>query len=137
MPSGPAVVLVNTGTPVEPRSGSVRSFLRLFLADPRVIELPRALWLPLLYGLVLPLRAPRSARKYRQIWQPEGSPLLVNTARLRAELERELLAVRPEMRVEQAFLYSPPFVGETLEMLRADGVTVSQSSKISSRRCET
>jgi len=122
MPSGSAVVLVNTGTPVEPRSGAVRSFLRRFLADPRVIELPRALWLPLLYTLVLPLRAPRSARKYRQIWQPDGSPLLVNTSKLRAALERELLAVRPDMRVEQAFLYSPPFVGQTLETLRAAGV---------------
>ena len=51
-----------------------------FLSDPRVVELPRALWLPLLYGLVLPLRAPRSAHKYRQIWQSEGSPLLLYTS---------------------------------------------------------
>jgi ferrochelatase len=117
-----AVLLVNTGTPVEPRSGSVRSFLRLFLADPRVIELPRALWLPLLYGLVLPLRAPRSARKYRQIWQPEGSPLLVNTSKLRAAIQHELAAAQSELRVEQAFLYSPPFVGKSLDALRAAGV---------------
>jgi ferrochelatase len=121
-PSLSAVLLVNTGTPVEPRSGSVRSFLRLFLADPRVIELPRVLWLPLLYGLVLPLRAPRSARKYRQIWQTEGSPLLVNTSALRSALQQDLAAARPDLRVEQAFLYSPPFVGEALEALRASGV---------------
>ena len=121
-PSLSAVLLVNTGTPDQPRSGSVRSFLRLFLADPRVIELPRALWLPLLYGLVLPLRAPRSARKYRQIWHPEGSPLLVNTSKLRAAIQQDLAAQRPGMRVEQAFLYSLPFVGQTLDALRAAGV---------------
>jgi ferrochelatase len=121
-PIGPAVLLVNTGTPVQPRTGAVRSFLRRFLSDPRVIELPRALWLPLLYGLVLPLRAPRSARKYRRIWQPEGSPLLLNTSKLRAALERELAALRGGMRVEQAFLYSPPSVAQSLEALRNAGV---------------
>ena len=121
-PTLSAVLLVNTGTPDEPRSSSVRSFLRLFLADPRVIELPRALWLPLLYGLVLPLRAPRSARKYRQIWHPEGSPLLVNTSKLRAALQQDLAAQRPDLRVEQAFLYSPPFVYQVLDALRTAGV---------------
>jgi protoporphyrin/coproporphyrin ferrochelatase len=121
-PTGSAVLLVNTGTPVAPRTSAVRSFLRRFLSDPRVIELPRALWLPLLYGLVLPLRAPRSARKYRQIWQPEGSPLLLNTSKLRAALERELGALRGDMRVEQAFLYSPPSVRQSLEALRNAGV---------------
>jgi len=117
-PIGSAVLLVNTGTPVEPRTGAVRRFLRRFLSDPRVIELPRTLWLPLLYGLVLPLRAPRSARRYRQIWQPDGSPLLLNTSKLRAALERELGALRGDMRVEQAFLYSPPSVRHSLEALR-------------------
>ena len=119
---GRAVLLVNTGTPEAPRTGAVRAFLRRFLSDPRVIELPRVVWLPLLYGLVLPLRSPRSARKYRQIWQSEGSPLLLNTAKLRAALERELTALAGEVRVEQAFLYSPPYVGHTLETLRDAGV---------------
>ena len=117
-----AVLLVNTGTPEAPRSPAVRRFLRRFLSDPRVVELPRALWLPLLYFLVLPLRAPRSARRYRQIWQNEGSPLLLHTGRLREALERELNALRGAIRVEQAFLYSPPYVDETLEVLRHAGV---------------
>jgi ferrochelatase len=122
MRNGRTVLLVNTGTPQAPRSGAVRAFLRRFLSDPRVIELPRALWLPLLYGLVLPLRAPRSAHKYRQIWQSEGSPLLLNTSKLRAALERELSALAGAARVEQAFLYSPPYVGHTLAALRDAGV---------------
>ena len=117
-----AVLLVNTGTPEAPRSPAVRRFQRRFLSDPRVVELPRALWLPLLYFVVLPLRSPRSARRYRQIWQSEGSPLLLHTSRLREALERELNALRGAIRVEQAFLYSPPYVDETLEVLRHAGV---------------
>jgi protoporphyrin/coproporphyrin ferrochelatase len=120
--AGVGVLLVNTGTPAAPRTAAVRSFLRRFLSDPRVIELPRALWLPLLYGLVLPLRAPRSARKYRQIWDSEGSPLLLNTSKLRAAIERELIALRGNIRVEQAFLYSAPYVAESLAALRDAGV---------------
>src|ERR1019366_5286317 len=104
------------------RTGALRAFLRRSLSDPSVIELPRVLWLPLLYGLVLPLRAPRSAHKYRQIWQPEGAPLLLNTSKLRVALERELGSLRGGMRVEQAFLYSPPYVRQTLDTLRHAGV---------------
>jgi ferrochelatase len=123
MPSATvAALIVNTGTPQAPRSGAVRGFLRRFLADPRVIELPRALWLPLLYGVVLPLRGPQSARKYREIWREEGSPLLINTSRLREALVRELGSARAGVRVEQAFLYSPPFVPQTLDALRTAGV---------------
>ena len=117
-----AVLLVNTGTPSAPDSDAVRAFLRRFLSDPRVVELPRAVWLPLLYGLILPLRAPRSAHKYRQIWQNEGSPLAINTARLAEGLARTLAADRGAMDVRCAYLYSRPFVGETLDELRAAGV---------------
>jgi protoporphyrin/coproporphyrin ferrochelatase len=117
-----AALLVNTGTPAAPRSDAVRPYLRRFLADPRVIELPRLLWLPLLYGLVLPFRAPRSAKKYRAIWQDEGSPLLVYNSRLREAVARELGATRGGIRVEQAFLYSEPFVDQQLTAMRDAGV---------------
>jgi len=117
-----AALIVNTGTPQAPSSGAVRRFLRRFLSDPRVIELPRALWLPVLYALVLPVRAPRSARKYREIWREEGSPLLLNTLRLREALVRELGNVHSGFRVEQAFLYSPPYVSQALDALRASGI---------------
>ena len=117
-----AALIVNTGTPEAPRSVAVRRFLRRFLSDPRVIELPRTLWLPLLYALVLPLRAARSARKYREIWREEGSPLLLNTSRLREALARELGNARSGFRVEQAFLYSPPYVSHALQALRASGI---------------
>jgi protoporphyrin/coproporphyrin ferrochelatase len=117
-----ALLLVNTGTPNVPRSFAVRAFLRRFLSDPRVIELPRALWLPLLYLLVLPLRAPRSAARYRLIWQREGSPLAVNTAQLTQALAQELAARGLGLRVERSFLYSQPLVGEVMDTLRRSGV---------------
>jgi ferrochelatase len=116
------VLLVNTGTPAAPTPDAVRVFLRRFLSDPRVVELPRALWLPLLYGLVLPLRAPRSAHKYRLIWQNEGSPLALNMTRLGEALARSLAADRGSFDVRCAYLYSRPHVGDTLDQLQAAGV---------------
>ena len=126
-----AILLVNTGTPAEPRSGAVRRYLARFLSDRRVVELPRALWLPLLYGLVLPLRAPRSAYRYRLIWKSEGSPLRVHSTEIRAALERALdgdsdagdaretdEAVIARTRVDLAFLYSEPLLGRVLDILR-------------------
>ena len=117
------ILLVNSGTPVAPTAGAVRRYLRRFLSDPRVVELPRALWLPILYGLVLPLRPARVARKYRRIWSDEaGSPLRDLSERLRealtATLARQVLA---PLSVELGMLYSPPSVGEALGRLRAAG----------------
>ncbi|MGA8706124.1 MAG: ferrochelatase [Steroidobacteraceae bacterium] len=117
-----AALIVNTGTPAAPRAAAVFGFLRRFLSDRRVVGLPPLLWRPLLYGLVLPLRSPRSAAKYREIWREEGSPLLYHATRLRAALARELGNARGDFRVEQAFLYSSPSVGATLERLRHDGI---------------
>ncbi len=116
------ILLVNSGTPDSPDAGAVRRFLARFLADPRVVELPRALWLPLLYGVVLPLRPARIARKYRQIWSAAGSPLRVLSERLRAELTATLAQhVLAPLTVELAMLYSEPGVRAALGRLRAAG----------------
>ena len=116
------ILLVNSGTPQAPNAAAVRRFLRRFLSDPRVVELPRALWLPLLYGVVLPLRPARVARKYRLIWSAAGSPLRDLSERLHTELTavlaRRLLA---PLTVELAMLYSPPSVREALDRLRTSG----------------
>jgi ferrochelatase len=117
-----AALIVNTGTPQAPSAAAVWKFLRRFLSDRRVVGLPPLLWRPLLYGLVLPLRSPRSAAKYREIWRPEGSPLLFHGSRLREALARELGNARGAIRVEQAFLYSAPFVASSMERLRLDGI---------------
>src|ERR1700691_5209935 len=77
------VLLVNLGTPRSATSRDVRHYLQRFLGDPRVVELPRVLWWPLLYGVIAPLRAPRSAARYRAIWLPDGSAHAVYTAQVR------------------------------------------------------
>lgn len=116
------VVIVNTGTPAAPHAREVRRFLRRFLADPRVVELPRLLWLPLLHGLVVPLRSPRSARLYRSVWMDGGSPLAVYSQRLREALELELEALQPGgVAIECAFLYSDPSLATALANLRQAG----------------
>ena len=87
------VLLANLGTPDAPERKPVARFLREFLSDPRVVDLPRFLWLPLLNGVIIPFRAGKSAAAYREIWWEEGSPLLVLTERLAAGLADALPAM--------------------------------------------
>jgi ferrochelatase len=116
------ILLINSGTPAAPEPAAVRAFLARFLADPRVVQLPRALWLPVLYGAILPWRPARVARKYRRIWSDSGSPLRDLTERLRGELAG-VLAQRmlAPLLVETGMLYSAPEVRSALERLRAGG----------------
>ncbi len=113
------VLLANLGTPEAPRRGPVARFLREFLSDPRVVDLPRYLWLPLLNLVIIPLRAGRSAAAYARIWWPEGSPLLVLTERLGAALGAALAGVA---RVEVGMRYGSPSIRHGLEKLRQSGV---------------
>ena len=118
-----AVLLVNLGTPDAPTAQAVRRYLAEFLADPRVVEIPRALWLPLLRGVILPVRAAQSAHKYASIWLAEGSPLAVHTER-QARLLRDWLDVRlgrDAPLVEYAMRYGRPSIPERLDRLRAAG----------------
>ena len=113
-----AVLLINLGTPDAPTPAAVRRYLRQFLSDPRVVEIPRAVWLPLLHGVVLNTRPRQSARKYASIWSPEGSPLRVHTER-----QTRLLGERlgPKTRVEFAMRYGEPSIPGTLARLRSEG----------------
>src|SRR5574343_248117 len=74
-PARTGVLLVNLGTPEAPTAPAVRGYLAEFLSDQRVVELPRAIWLPILHGIILQVRPAKSASKYASIWRPEGSPL--------------------------------------------------------------
>ena len=113
------ILLVNLGTPAAPTTGAVRRYLAEFLSDPRVVEIPRALWLPILYGVILAVRPGRSARKYAEIWTPEGSPLAVHTARQAALLGASLGAQAPL--VEHAMRYGEPSIAVALDRLHAAG----------------
>jgi ferrochelatase len=86
------VLLVNSGTPASLSTRDVRAFLAGLLGDPRVVELPRLLWLPILHGIILRIRPRASAKKYAAIWTPEGSPLAVQSEALRHGLEAALRA---------------------------------------------
>jgi ferrochelatase len=118
-----AVLLCNLGTPDEPTPAAVRRYLRQFLSDPRVVEIPRAVWLPLLHGVILPLRSSKSAAKYASIWMPEGSPLKVWTARQADALQARLAAQGERVTVRYAMRYGQPSIAAQLDALRAEGVT--------------
>ena len=75
------VLLINLGTPDAPTASAVRRYLAEFLSDPRVVEIPRAAWLPILHGVILRVRPARSAVRYAKIWTKDGSPLLVHSRR--------------------------------------------------------
>lgn len=112
-------MLVNLGTPAAPTAAAVRRYLAEFLADPRVIELPRWLWWPLLHGVILRVRPRRSARAYARVWTEQGSPLLVESRRLAERVAArfgERLAVRLAMR------YGEPSLARVLRGLREHGL---------------
>lgn len=120
--AGTAVLYVNLGTPEAPTAPAVRRYLAEFLSDPRVVEIPRALWLPILHGIILRVRPAKSAAKYATVWTPEGSPLKVWTGRqargMQAALVRQGLAVP----VLPAMRYGEPGLRQRLDALQSQGV---------------
>ena len=111
------LLVVNLGTPRAPTAASVRRYLAEFLSDPRVVQVPRLLWWPLLHGVILPLRSPRVARKYAEVWMEGGSPLAVHTARLAAAIGERL----PGVPVVHAMRYGGPDIASALRDLQARG----------------
>ena len=113
-PSRIGVLLINLGTPDAPNAQALRPYLKEFLSNRRVIEIPRIIWWPILHGFILPFRPKESAEKYAKIWLPEGSPLKVHTER-QTKLLREAL---------QSRLGNPPHrVAETpMGMINAIGL---------------
>ncbi|MEO5559543.1 MAG: ferrochelatase [Dokdonella sp.] len=118
-----AVLLVNLGTPDAPTKRAVRRYLAQFLADPRIVELPRWLWRLVLHGVILRIRPARSAALYAKIWTAQGSPLATGTAALTEKLQVSLRAQRPgPIVVRHAMRYGNPAIGVTLRELAASGV---------------
>lgn len=117
-PAKVGVLLVNLGTPDAPEAGAVRRYLAEFLSDPRVIEIPKLVWKPILHGIILRTRPAKSAHAYRQVWQEGGSPLAAIT---RAQAEALLGAFGPDVIVDHAMRYGRPALGERLRALKAAG----------------
>ena len=118
-----AVLLVNLGTPDEPTAPALRRYLAEFLADPRVVEIPRTLWWPILKFAILPTRPARSAAKYASIWTPEGSPLAIWTAKVARLLAGYLGERGQPVLVRHAMRYGNPSMAGELDALKAQGVT--------------
>ena len=116
------MVLVNLGTPDAPTPAAVRRYLAEVLADPRVIEAPRWLWLPVLHGVILPLRSRRSAHAYGEVWGEGGSPLRVHSEALAAGLQAALDADGRPVEVRLAMRYGQPSVASVLRKLRDEGL---------------
>ena len=119
------ILLVNTGTPDEPTPNAVRRYLAQFLSDPRVIEFPRWLWLPILHGIILRVRPRRSARLYQRVWDERGSPLLYHTQDLAEKLQDALRTEITEANVHIAvgMRYGNPSIESALDELRQNGAT--------------
>ncbi|TKI06251.1 ferrochelatase [Martelella alba] len=113
------VLLVNLGTPDAATPAAVKRFLAEFLSDRRVVDTPRWLWRPILYGIILPFRSPRVAKLYRSIWMTGGSPLLVYSKRQQAALAARL----PDAVVELAMSYGRPELPGALRRLLAAGIS--------------
>jgi ferrochelatase len=120
------VLLVNSGTPASLATRDVRAFLAGLLGDPRVVELPRVLWWPILHGIILRVRPRASAKKYAAIWTREGSPLAVQSEALRRGLEASLSVSGTP--VALAMLYTGgatvPDAIESLRRAGAEGILV-------------
>jgi ferrochelatase len=115
-----AIVLVNLGTPDAPTTPAVRRYLKEFLSDPRVVEIPRLIWWFILNLIILPFRSRKSAEKYALIWTTDGSPLRVHTQK-QAMLLRGALGERGhDVQVVMAMRYGPPSLPEVLAQLKAD-----------------
>lgn len=113
------VLLVNLGTPDEPTVPAVKRYLRQFLTDSRVIDLPRWQWQLLLNAIILPKRAPRVAKLYQQIWQTEGSPLLAISQQQQATLQQRFQQNAQDILVELAMTYGNPSINSALDKLYA------------------
>lgn len=112
------VLLVNLGTPDSHEPAAVRRYLAQFLSDPRVIEIPKLAWQPILRGIILRTRPKKSAHAYKQVWGEEGSPLAAITARQAKTLAG---AFGPDVIVDYAMRYGRPAIAERIDALRASG----------------
>lgn len=123
-PNRTGVLLINLGTPDAPTAQALRPYLKEFLSNPRVIEIPKLVWWPILHGFILPFRPQKSAEKYAQIWMPEGSPLKVHTERQTKLLQTEL----------QTRLQNPPLVEYAMNIGKPSVATVL--AKMQQQGCE-
>jgi ferrochelatase len=112
------ILIVNLGTPDAAEAGAVRRYLAEFLSDPRVIEIPRLIWQPILHGLILTTRPRKSAHAYSLVWREDGSPLAAITAQ-QADALRQRFG--DAVMIEHAMRYGRPAIADKLAQMKAAG----------------
>lgn len=118
------VLVTNLGTPQAPTKKALKVYLKEFLSDPRVVEVPRLLWWCILNLVILNIRPARSAKAYETVWTKQGSPLMVHTQNQHKAIKQKLQAEFGEnVIVEFAMRYGQPSVKETLQSMQKQGVT--------------
>jgi len=117
------VLLVNLGTPDAPTAQALRRYLKEFLSDPRVVEIPKLIWWPILNLIILTVRPAKSAAKYASVWMPQGSPLRVYSEAQRDRLQAALREKSLDIEVELAMRYGQPSIQAGIDALKARGVT--------------
>lgn len=111
------VLLANLGTPDSPTPKSISRYLWQFLTDPRVVDLPRCKWYPLLKAIILPLRSKRIAKNYQAIWTEQGSPLLAISRQQKDALQTYLDKQNIDTQVEIAMTYGNPSMQSAVKNL--------------------
>lgn len=117
------VIISNLGTPDAPDEKSLRKYLRQFLSDPRVVEIPRLIWMIILHGIILRTRPKKSAETYKEVWTDRGSPLLYHTEDQRKQIQIALNNAFGEgvVIVEHAMRYGSPSVQEAIDTVLENG----------------
>ncbi len=118
------ILLTNLGSPDEPTAKALRIYLREFLSDPRIVEIPRLVWMMILHGIILRVRPKRSAKLYKSIWTEHGSPL-THMTRLQRDKLRTALKTQGYVNTEvvMGMRYGNPSIQSGLEELREKGFT--------------
>lgn len=116
------VLLANLGTPDEPTAPAVKRYLKQFLSDPRVIDLPKFKWQLILNGIILPKRSPKVAKLYREIWTEQGSPLLAISRQQQQALQDYFNQQNQNVLVELGMSYGNPSIESATDRLIKAGV---------------
>lgn len=116
------VLLLNLGTPDAPTASAVRRYLAEFLSDPRVVEIPKLIWMLILHGIILRVRPAKSAALYEKVWTQAGSPLMDISLRQTAKLTDKLASEGIDVSVHLAMRYGNPSVASTLQNMHKQGV---------------
>ena len=117
------VLLTNLGTPEAPTTAALRTYLREFLSDPRVVEIPRLVWMIILHGIILRVRPAKSAKLYQSIWTEQGSPLMVHSLAQKEKVAGQLKKQFGEhVIVDLAMRYGELSIAKALQQFQKIGV---------------